>query len=99
MARAPIIISNGGVAGVLSKGLHTCDNDADAEKMLIDNLSKMKEKTVIHIIKTKQNREAHCLYWRLSEEAKYEDAVDEKAEKKYTDGKEAVSINTLLDPY
>ena len=101
MARPPIIISNGGIAGILSKGLCRAADDKDAEKKLMANIDGMKESpSVVKIIKTEKGKEAHCLYWRLNGEAKYEDAQDEETkEKKYKDGKETVTINELLDPY
>ncbi len=104
MARAPIIISNCGIAGILSKGLCETADDRAAEEKLMDNIKEMEEKginSVVKIIKTKKGKEAHCLYWRLDGDVNYEDAEDRKTKsQKYKDGKEtSVSINDLLDAY
>ena len=99
MGRPPIIISNGGIAGKLAEGLDDITTKQDVEKRLMKNLNDMKnDESVISIIKTKNGKEAHCLYWRLADEHKYENVKDQKGNNKFGDGKETVSINELLDP-
>ena len=91
MARAPIIISNCGIAEILSKGLCNCNDDKTAEKLLMKNINDMNEgDSVVKIVQTKQNKEAHCLYWRLKGDAKYEDTKDNNGMNKYKDGKEMI---------
>lgn len=68
MARAPIIISNGGVAGELATGI----NDPNAERKIMANVDRIttedqngKFLSKVVVIK-KGGRNAACLYWRLT---------------------------------
>ncbi len=68
MARPPIIISNGGVAGELATGI----NDPNAERKIMANMDRITvaDNNGNHISKVvvikKGGRRTACLYWRLT---------------------------------
>lgn len=69
MARAPIIISNGGVIGELAKGI----NDPDVVQKIKDNVKRINDQGMAElmiIIKGKKNDP--CTYWRLKDEYVYD---------------------------
>lgn len=96
MARAPIIISNGGILGELAKN----STDPEAEAKIKDNVERLITENMTElliIIKGKKNDP--CTYWRLRTEDVYNkkfeaEIAEEDSEKK---GQEGISINDLID--
>ena len=99
MARAPIIISNGGVAGRLAEGLHDCKSQLDAENELMKNFWNLLDDSEVMIIKNKRGHEAFCLYWRLKNGDNLYENIPKEKKPKNREGKEGVSITDLFDSF
>lgn len=93
--RPPIIISNGGVIGLLAEGCANLKTEDDVANQIKDNIVKLNVeekngyKTKVVIIK-KAGGNTPCLYWRLSSDQDTPFPGHGKEE-------EGVSINDMID--
>jgi len=88
MGRPPIIISNGGVIGVLAEGLQCTTKNKTVEDQLKDNVKKLDDSVAMIIINKNHQNDTPCLYWRLSNEPTYSKGPNKEG---------AAGINDIVD--
>ncbi|MFC1785034.1 hypothetical protein ACFL0J_05330 [Candidatus Neomarinimicrobiota bacterium] len=95
MARAPIIISNGGVVSLLAKNCAGKSEEAvanqikiNADELNIPNKKGIYKTKVVVIKKAQGNNKIACLYWRLTEP---------DTPLGQNQGEEGVTINKIID--